>query len=215
MPLLHPEASQRRYRGDYAAHAHEHAQLLFGLQGALELEIDGRAARVEPGVALIVPAGAAHGYQARRDALALVVDAPPQRALERVRLLALDARLTPDLGALLQGLAAAPRVLPRRALDLPLLAAAVEAALHEAWPTARLAALAAMSVPRLHARLLQHTGLTPQAWLRRRRLDRAQALLAAGLTLDAAALQVGYAGASALAFALRRERGVGARALRR
>ena len=215
--LLHPVASQRRYAGDYDAHAHDHLQLLFGLSGRLELELNGRPAQVEPGVALVVPPGTAHGYRARRAALALVIDAPPQRGLSRVRRLALDGRRLlgrSDLGAVLAELVDAPRVLARRALDADVLAEAVDARLHEAWPTARLAALACLSVPRLHARWLEATGLTPQAWLRRRRLDQAQRLLAAGLTLEATALQVGYAGASALAYALRRERGIGARALR-
>lgn len=210
-------ASQRRYAGDYDAHAHDHLQLLFGLSGRLELELDGRPAQVEPGMALVVPPGTAHGYRASRAALALVIDAPPQRGLSRVRRLAVDGRRLlgrNDLWAVLAELGAAPRVLARRALDADALAEAVDARLHEAWPTARLAALACLSVPRLHVRWLEATGLTPQAWLRRRRLDQAQRLLAAGLTLEAAALQVGYAGASALAYALRRERGIGARGLR-
>jgi AraC-like DNA-binding protein len=217
-PLLQPVASQRRYAGDYDAHAHDHLQLLFGLSGRLELELNGRPAQVEPGVALVVPPGTAHGYRASRAALALVIDAPPQRGLSRVRRLAVDGhRLLgrSDLGAVLVELGAAPRVLARRALDVEALADAVDSRLHEAWPTARLAALACLSVPRLHARWLEASSLTPQAWLRRRRLDRAQRLLAAGLTLEATALQVGYAGASALAYALRRERGIGVRALRR
>lgn len=216
--LMHAVASQRRYAGDYEAHAHDHAQLLFGLHGRLELELDGRAARVEPGVVLVVPAGTAHGYRAERAALALVVDAPPQRGLSRVRRLAVDGRQLvgrTDWTQVLAELAGAPRALARRALDPDAVAAVVDALLHEPWPAARLADLVCLSVPRLHARWLDATGLTPQAWVRRRRLDRAQALLAAGRGLEAVALQVGYASASALAFALRRERGLGARALRR
>ena len=216
-PLAFPVASQRRYAGDYESHAHEHVQVLFGLSGSLELEVDGRAARVEPGVALVLPPGAAHGYRADRAALALVIDAPPRRQLSRVRSLAIDGRRLlgrSDLCGVLDELASAPRALARRTLDPAALAETVDARLHEAWPTARLAALACLSVPRLHARWIHATGQAPQAWLRQRRLDRAQALLATGRTLEAAALQVGYASASALAFALRRERGLGARALR-
>lgn len=215
--LVHPVASQRRYAGDYEAHAHDHVQLLLGLSGRLELELDGHAACVEPGVALVLPPGTAHGYRAERAALALVIDAPPRHGLSRVRRLAVDGRRVlgrEDLSALLDELAGAPRALPRRALDPVPLAAIVDARLHEPWPTTRLAALACLSVPRLHVRWLDATGLTPQAWLRRRRLDRAQALLGAGRSLEATALQVGYASASALAFALRRERGLGARDLR-
>lgn len=212
-----PVASQRRYTGDYESHAHEHMQLLFGLSGSLELEVDGRAARVEPGMALVLPPGTAHGYRAERPALALVIDAPPRRQLARVRCLAVDGRRLlgrDDLVGLLDELADAPRALARRPLDPAALAETVDARLHEAWPTARLAALASLSVPRLHARWLDATGTTPQAWLRQRRLDRAQALLAAGRSLEATALQVGYASASALGFALRRDRGLGARQVR-
>lgn len=215
--LTAPVASQRRYRGDYEAHAHDHVQVLFGLSGRLELEVDGRAALVEPGRALVLPPGSAHGYRAERPALALVIDAPPQRQLGRVRSLAVDGRRLlgrSDLASVLADLAGAPRALPRRALDLAALAEQVDTHLHEAWPTARLATLACLSVPRLHARWLDATGCSPQAWLRQRRLDRAQALLAAGRSLETSALQVGYASASALAYALRRDRGLGARQLR-
>lgn len=217
--LHHPQASQRRYSGDYDAHDHPHAQLLFGLRGSLDLCLAGRAARVEAGTALVVPAGVAHGYRALQPALMLVVDAPPQPGLDRVRQLALDLRPLPsadelDVQALLDALPGAPRVLARRRLDLQALADTVDAALHQPWPTQRLAALACLSAPRFHTRVQQQTGLTPQDWLRARRLDRAQALLAAGHTLQAAATRVGYASASALAYALRRERGLGARALR-
>ncbi|RYF28378.1 MAG: AraC family transcriptional regulator [Comamonadaceae bacterium] len=115
----------------------------------------------------------------------------------------------------LAGLLQAPRVLQRRSLAPERLEQALRCALHEDWPTARMAALYALSAARFHARWQALTGRTPQAWLRGLRLDAAERALARGLPLEATALQVGYANASALAYALRRERGTGARALRR
>lgn len=216
-PLLEPVATLRRYLGVHEAHAHEHAQLLFGLRGRLELEVDGRAACVDAGAGLVVPPGALHAYAAEREARVWVLDVPASRALARVRPFALPAGWVPpsDAMALLALATGAQSLRSRRRLDPARLELALSGRLHEDWTNARMAALYALSLPRFHARWLSLTGQAPQAWLRARRLDAAVALLRRGLTLEAAALQVGYAGASALAFALRRERGLGARALRR
>jgi hypothetical protein len=56
MSLAHASVSQRRYSGSFDAHAHVHAQVLVGLQGHLELEVESRAAFVDAACGLIVPA---------------------------------------------------------------------------------------------------------------------------------------------------------------
>ncbi|SDM13411.1 AraC-type DNA-binding protein [Oryzisolibacter propanilivorax] len=228
---LCPTASVRRYGGEHQAHAHDHAQLLFALQGRMELEVAGRSAFVDSSCGLAVPAGAVHAFLARPDTRLFVIDAPPGAGLQRVRRFAVPPAaqaLARSLGAAPQPAGApvraadaclalllgAPRVLARRPLDVALLQAAVGRTLREPWPTARMARLYHLSAARFHARWLELTGATPQDWLRARRLDAAAQLLARGRPLAQAALATGYASASALAAALRRERGVGARALR-
>lgn len=220
--LLHAAASLRRYAGEYASHAHDHAQLLLGLRGGLQLEAAGHAALVEAGTAIVVPAGVAHAYRADRSASVLVIDAPMRRGLERVRRLvpppafreALASGAMPDAEATLQALIGAPTAGPRRRLDLDALQSTLRGRLHEPWGTVQLAALAHLSPQRFHARFVEATGRAPASWLRALRLDQAERLLAAGVSLEAAALQVGYASASALGHALRRDRGSGARSLR-
>lgn len=211
-----PVVSVRRYSGEHTAHAHEHAQVLYALQGRMELEVGGRAAFVDTACGMVIPAGVAHGLLAQPGTSVFVIDAPAQAGTDRPRRFAVPARWpdADDAEARLSHILQAPRVLARRAVAPAALERAVCAALHEDWPTARLAALCALSTPRFHARWLELTGLTPQAWLRARRLDAAERALARGQALEITALQVGYASASALAYALRRERGTGARALR-
>ncbi len=220
-PPFEPSCSVRRYSGEHSAHAHDHAQILYALQGRMELEIAGRAAFVDTACGIVIPAGARHGFLAAPASRMFVIDAPDQQGLARVRRFAVPPqwRSAPealgDAAARVAEVLQAPGVIARRGLDIARLTRAVQAALHEDWPTARLAAQCHLSAQRFHARLVELAGCTPQAWLRGLRLDQAQGLLARGVPLETAALQCGYASASALAYALKRERGVGARALRR
>jgi len=219
---IRPSCAVRRYNGEYAAHAHDHAQLMFALDGRMELEIEGRAAFADTSSGLIIPAGMAHGFLAPPDARMLVIDTPADMATDRFRRfavtaacrrLAMDAA-TGDAARGLQVLLAAPQILLRRTLDLARLDAALDAALHVNWTTAGMAALFHLSPQRFHARLLELTGATPQAYLRARRLGEAMRLVACGMGLEAVALRVGYGSGSALGVAMKRERGVGARGLR-
>lgn len=210
-------AELRRYDGDHGAHDHAFAQLLFGVKGALDVEVNGHLMRVDAVTGLVVPAGATHASFSRHGASVWVIDAPDSQGFDRVRPLALPAPQQPasSVAVWLELARTAPRAAPRRKLDAAGLEQAVDASLHEPWPTERMAAWFALSVPQFHARWCQLMGQTPQAWLRQRRLDQAQHLLRAGLLADAVAAQVGYASDSALLYALRRERGLGARTLRR
>jgi len=45
----------------FALHAHDHAEVYFGLEGAGDVMIDGQPHGLAPGVALFIPGGAIHG----------------------------------------------------------------------------------------------------------------------------------------------------------
>ena len=200
---------------------------MFALRGRIELEVGSRSAFADTSCGMIVPAGVSHGFLASRDARILVIDAPDQAGADRVRRFAVTA-VHRQLGEAVQRsahtAAGAERLLPeilhkpailvRRGIDLHHLNAVLDGALHEAWPTARMAALFFLSPQRFHSRLGELTGLPPQAYLRARRLDAAEVLLRRGMPLETTALQTGYRTASALAFALQRDRNIGSRQLR-
>ncbi len=217
--LLQAQTSVRRYSGEHQAHAHGHAQILFALQGRMELEVDGKASFVDSACGMVIPAGIDHGYLAQPKTQVFVIDAPMEQGLDRLRRFAVPPPLRfplSDLSAAAQMalVLQAPSLLQRRGIDLRQLQQQVQAALHEAWPTARLAAQMHLSVAQFHARFVELAGCTPQDWLRNLRLDAASQQLRQGAALEATALRCGYASASALAYALRRERGVTSRQLR-
>ncbi|MBT3067379.1 helix-turn-helix domain-containing protein [Rhodoferax sp. U11-2br] len=209
----------RRYNGEYQSHAHDHVQIMFGLQGRMELDVAGHSAFADASCGLLIPAGVSHGFLAGPDTRMFVIELPAQEDLGRARSFAVTAACREsvvwgDARVQLAQVLQAPRILARRGIDLAQLDAALTKALFESWSTQRMAALFFLSPQRFHARLLELTGQTPQDYLRRLRLDAAERLLRLGLALETAALQVGYRSASALSYALKRDRQLGARVLR-
>ena len=221
-PLTTPDYSVRHYSGEQQAHSHGHVQLLYALAGRMELEVDGKAAYVDTASGVVIPAGATHAYLAQHGSAIAVADVPAQSRLSQLRRfaappapwLATHASQSTVAQAYLAWVLQSPVLLQRRALDVQAITRQVQADLAADWPTGRLAALAHLSAQRFHVRWQELTGATPQQWLRDLRLDAASAALAAGQPLETTALHCGYSSASALAYALRRDRGVGSRSLR-
>ncbi|MBF4210767.1 AraC family transcriptional regulator [Pseudomonas sp. R32] len=102
-----PILSLRHYRHDLIAHSHEHPQLVFGLRGRLEFEVEGRGARLDRQDLMVVPAGSHHTCGSAAGSDCLVLDIPAddwlsqrlgahldasQRLLERAGSLNLDHR---------------------------------------------------------------------------------------------------------------------------
>ncbi len=221
--LMHPVGGVRQYAGSYGPHSHDHAQLLFGLEGGLELGFGARAGRVEPSFGFVIPAGVAHDYGTRKAARVMVVDLPMQAGTDRVRRFAVPgawmararfAGRTLDLEGLVAALLGSRPARPARPLDLAAIVQRIDGHLAHRWTVADLAQLTHLSAAQLHLRLQAACGLSPMALVRSRRLLAAQQWLLRGLPLEATALQVGYASASALAYALRREGMDSQRALR-
>ncbi len=215
---VEPQLSIRSYSGEQTVHSHDHAQVLFAWRGRMDLQVGAAADFADNSCGLVIPAGVTHAYAASPDLRMVVIDVPAQRGLDRARRFAVTPgvrRLAASerAGELLAAILGTPRTGVRRGIALDRLRATLAGALHEPWTTARLADRCLLSPQRFHARLLELTGQSPQAWLRTLRLDEAERLLRRGLTLEATAARVGYASASALAHALRRDRAVRVRSL--
>lgn len=80
--------------------------------------------------------------------------------------------------------------------------------LASAWSVTALAKRLGMSVSSLAHRCVVETGLSPAAWVRRRRAERAKMLLATGLSVTATSERLGFANPYHFARVIRQELGV-------
>jgi AraC-like DNA-binding protein len=99
-PLHRPAVSLRHYEAAQASDVHDFHQIVLGLDGSMEMAVDGNGARIDCSGAWIIPAGARHDYWADGDNRQLVIDLPatsvavPERYFERARAVAIDSRVT-------------------------------------------------------------------------------------------------------------------------
>lgn len=220
----------RSYRQDHGPDSHAFDQLVLPLDGALDLDIAGRGARLDAGRAAFVAAGLSHTTTSGLPNRSIIIDIDLASADAQLceRLIRRPyVELTPTAGKLIdymghmigEGRASAATVglwtpllldalshapQPGPAARLARLRAMVEADPGRAWTTGLMAQEAGLSVSRLHARFRELFGASPHAWLAGRRLDQARRMLAAtSLSIAEIAHRSGYGDQSALTRAMR------------
>ncbi|HSH48537.1 MAG TPA: AraC family transcriptional regulator [Halomonas sp.] len=212
-PVIEPRSYPDRVLSD----RHSFHQLLLGLDGHVELDVEGRALRVSPGVLMPVASGDHHHYLAPGANRVLVLDLPenwcetlslswlfmtggkgwrlPTAMRNRAVSLAGNSEILVDWLCGLSG-NVGRRVTPPRLRLLSLLPM-VRANLSHPWRIAELAAhchLAEASFSRQFRALM---GVSPYAWLVGERLQRARRLmLTTNALLTEVALACGFADAA-------------------
>ncbi|MFT4253401.1 MAG: AraC family transcriptional regulator [Caulobacter sp.] len=215
------ELSFRRYSVEAISHAHDFDQIVLPRRGVLEIEIDGRGGRVDPGSAAVIPPGTRHVCAADGENLFVVADigAALMGPFERLRekpfacvtspvrgLLSFLAGEAPggiDDGVaglwtplLLRGLSNGPIAVDPR---LARAAAMIETGYHQPLTVRDLAAEAGMSQSRFFERFAAAYGATPHAALADARLRAAQSLLDdPTLSIAEIALRTGHGDQSTL-----------------
>lgn len=228
----HCTLSLRQYGASHGSHSHDHFQILLGLHGALDLEVEGRGLRVAPGRGCVIAPGDRHDFESAQGSLCLVLDsreaawarciprsAPPGHALALGHYLAGALQQGQPLAraqgpallleAWLSDAQVAPSALPgsspRRRIDWPALQRWAAERWHEEITVADLAAQVHLSTSQFAARCQSEWGLGAIAWLRGLRLEHAQQLRGSGLPVAEVARRTGYRSPSALTAALRRQ----------
>ena len=224
-----PTLSLRDYGTSRGSHAHDHFQVLIGLDGVLEIEVEGRGAGIGVGEAQVVAPGDRHDFEARgHGSLCLVLDTthtPWARCAERApagapqlhalaRYLAhcmkqpAQAALALQHGPalLLEAWSPAPPAADtrRRRIDWRALTAWARARWHEPLTVADLAAVACLSANQFAQRCRDEQGMGAMHWLRMLRLAHARELRLEGMGVAETARRTGYRSPSALTAALRR-----------
>ena len=217
--------SLRQYGPSPGSHAHDHFQVLLGMEGELELEVQGRGRRIAAGDGCVIAPGARHDFEARAGARCLVLDTTqaawadcPTGPAQSTAALALAGYLRLALAQhnslalqygplLLLDCWRVPVLAPthsRRHIDWDALGRWGQLHLHEPLTVADLAQQVFLSPTQFAARCRRETGMSAIQWLRDLRLARARALRTTGLSVGAVAHRCGYQSASALAAAMRR-----------
>ncbi|CAA9400912.1 MAG: Transcriptional regulator, AraC family [uncultured Ramlibacter sp.] len=220
----HDGLSLRTYGASGGSHAHEHFQVLVGVDGVLDLEVEGRGRRIGAGDGFLVTPGERHDFESAGGSRCLVLDTrldlwalcgPAPRRADQVGPLARylsQALLQHQPLAALHGpsllleawLPAAPASAPRRRIDWPALQAWAQSRLDQPLTVAELAARVHLSPSQFALRCHDANGQSVMQWLRAQRLARARQLRAMGLPVAEVARRTGYRSPSALTAALRR-----------
>ena len=229
-PFLANTLSVRTYNASHGSHTHDHFQVLVGLEGVLELEVQGRGQRIGVGDGCVVPPGAAHDFAATAGSRCLVLDtahtqwdrrnaaapANPAHTLALARYLAHSLEHAHPMalhhGPLLLLESWMPTTAPishttpaRRPIDWPALAAWAQAHWQAPLGVTDLADKVHLSASQFSTRCRAEQGESPMQWLRRQRLAQARIWRAAGMGVADTARRAGYRSPSALTAALRRE----------
>lgn len=73
---MSPLLSLRHYHHEQIAHSHDHAQLVFGLSGRLDFEVEGRGCQVSSMSLAVVPPATHHACASPQGSQCLVLDVP-------------------------------------------------------------------------------------------------------------------------------------------
>lgn len=221
-PGSHLDLAVRSYGEPRGTHVHDYFQVLWALQGTLDLEIEGKGAALSQGEALLLRPGERHDFESRQGSRCLVLDTRdplwanrPVRPLHAQAVHHLACYLAaameqqpqvPGLGLLLLGQSwggLQERRRSRRDVDWAELTRWVLANLAHPLSAADLAARVFLSESRFRRRCVESLGCSPMQWVRALRLEQARALRAAGLSAAEAARRVGYRSVSAMRAAMK------------
>jgi AraC-like DNA-binding protein len=231
-----PSVTLRRYDAIEAVDVHDFHQIVFGVDGVMEMSVEGIGARLGAGSAWLIPAGAQHAYAGCGLNRQLVLDLPggtlavPEQLFEQPRVLRLDARLAQLVTALANraqthvpasrhfhwlagtqlcdALLDGQRTAPATGIAFTRIDRWLRAHLDEPLRIADLAAHCGLGVRRFHALFTEAFGETPHQYLNKLRLDTAVQMLDAGTaSLTDIAAQTGFADQSAFTRAFSRRFG--------
>ncbi|SDD65726.1 AraC family transcriptional regulator [Paraburkholderia lycopersici] len=99
-PVTAPGVELRRYGAIEETDLHDFHQIVLGLDGEMEMTVDGQGERIDNCSAWLIPAGARHDYMGIGDNRQLVLDLPaatlavPERLFDTARAVRLDPALT-------------------------------------------------------------------------------------------------------------------------